>query len=149
MFPGLEDREHYKVVNLFLSFLVFLPLTELIMLVVYFARKPVSEDAAGSPKALSDAACKLLTGLQRACARVVDKFQEVAFAENERAQLPKIYKSITYLPTMVLLVLAGSAWQGRYRCSFTGDDPDVRPFATCRYNINHSQDPLRAGSAAW
>ena len=43
--------------------LVF-PLTELIQLLVYFAWKPVGEDAAGSPKVLSDATCKLLTGLR-------------------------------------------------------------------------------------
>ena len=43
VYPGFADKEHYNLTALFYSFLIFLPITELIILVVSTARKPMPE----------------------------------------------------------------------------------------------------------
>ena len=129
VYPGFADKEHYNLTALFYSFLIFLPITELIILVVSTARKPMPEAdqwPMSACLARVQAVCAAAVGnLQKACAKVIDKFQEVASSKDQRQNLAKIYKGSSYLPTMVLLVLAGSTWKGRYLCSFSGTDQDA------------------------
>ena len=129
VYPGFLGRAHYNLKTLFFSFLIFLPITELIILVVSTARKPLPDaDQWPMPTCLAtvQTVCAAAVGnLQKACAKAIDKFQEVTSSKEQRQSLAIIYRGCTYLPTMVLLVLAGSTWKGLYNCSFSGDDQDA------------------------
>ena len=126
MYPGAHEKEHYILPLLFVSFLIFLPVTELVMLIVTMARKPMPDgDEWPIPACIApaQAACvKALDKIQTLCLKAITKFQTLVSSKDQRnsGALASVYNACSYLPATVLLVLAGTKWEGRYGCSFSG-----------------------------
>lgn len=126
VYPGAHEKEHYILPLLFVTFLIFLPVTELVMLIVTMAQKPMPDaDELPIPACIApvQAACvKALDKIQTLCLKAITKFQTLVSSKDQRnsGALVAVYNACSYMPATVLLVLAGTKWEGRYGCSFSG-----------------------------
>lgn len=66
--------------------------------------------------------CQALDKIQTLCLKAITKFQTLVSSKDQRnsGALVSVYNACSYLPATVLLVLAGTKWEGRYGCSFSG-----------------------------
>lgn len=101
---------------LFFALFLFLPVTEGALILVKLKNRKLEAGAPFWEKNIKGICAFIVTGTQR-----------LLFSKHVRdSEAPKqAYKVMSYMPKMVLLVLAGSYWQGRYLCSFSGTNKDA------------------------